>query len=486
VLVVAIESLRDAGRAALRAQRAVTVGTELEKSVVSLENGLRGYVATGRESMLAPFTVARVQYPRHVGRLEALAMDDPSLRAEARGIAQQVDDYVNLWALPLLSVARDDLEVARSVIGNSTGRNRVEGIRRSFDAMFAHARAEALRREHSAATRVDVAEKMGIAGIPLVIALCGLLAWLLRRGVVRPVEKVARGTETIAAGDYTARVPDDRQDELGDLARAFNAMAQSLESHRIELARRTGELERSNRELEDYASVTSHDLQGPLVTIGMYADLLARRSADDPEGRELAEAIRDGSARMRALVRDLLAYSRLDRRPGRQEPVSLEGTVREAREALAGPLRSAGAEVVVAGPLPIVTGDPARLAQLVQNLLSNAIKFTDGEPPLVEIAAVAGPDGMAQVTVADNGIGMSPEQTEVIFRPFHRLHTDERFDGTGIGLAVCQKIVDQHGGRIWAEGRPGEGATFHFTLPLEGAGHPDEGKPAAVAPGARV
>ena len=479
VLLIAIEGLRDAGRAAVRAQQAVTVGTELQRSVVNLENGLRGYVGTGSLSQLEPFEAARRQYPIEVRRLQALAKDDPQLSMEVNAIAAQVRDYVDLWAVPLLGVASDDLEVARSVIVNETGRQRVRDIRAGFSRMFDRARAEAQRKEDRAESRTDLATALGIAGIVLVLAISIGLAALLRRIVLRPVEQVAQATETVAGGDYSARVPDDRSDEIGDLARSFNAMAESLERTRGELAQRAEELERSNRELEDYASVTSHDLQGPLVTVGMYAEMLAQRLHGEPEARQLAENIREGAAGMRRLVRELLLYARLERRAAEQEPVALSDTVQEALDNLAGPIRGAGAEIDV-GELPVVMGDPARLVQLVQNLLTNAIKFTDDDSPRVEVRARR-EDGMAVVSVRDNGIGLDPAKTEVIFRPFHRLHSGDRYAGTGIGLAVCHKIVDQHGGRIWADSRPGTGATFSFTLPL--ADEPD-GRPPAdeVAP----
>jgi light-regulated signal transduction histidine kinase (bacteriophytochrome) len=258
-------------------------------------------------------------------------------------------------------------------------------------------------------------------------------------------------------------------------------MAESLERSRIELAHRAEELERSNRELEDYASVTSHDLQGPLVTVGMYSEMLAQRLRDDPDARQLAENIRDGAAGMRKLVRELLAYARLERRQAEPEPVRLDDALREALDNLAGPIVDARAEVE-AEPLPVVLGDPPRLVQLLQNLLTNAIKFTADEAPRVDVSASRA-GNMAVVSVRDNGIGLDPTKTEVIFRPFHRLHAADRYAGTGIGLAVCQKIVDQHGGRIWAESAPGEGATFRFTVPwVDGVQAPtSESEP--VAPG---
>jgi signal transduction histidine kinase len=464
VLVLAIEQLRDAGKAAVRAQQAVTVGTELQKSVVNLENGLRGYVGTGRVRLLDPFEEARRQYPEEVRELEVLARDDPALRAEVRQISGEISDYVDLWAIPLLGVAEDDLEVARSVIVNQTGRMRVERIRSGFRRMFARARAEAQRREQKADRRSRIAVGLGIFGIFLVLSIAVAAAWMLRRVVLRPVKDVAEATETVGAGDLTTRVPADRPDEIGDLARAFNDMAASLERSRVELADRAEDLERSNRELEDYASITSHDLQGPLVTVGMYAEMLCQRLEKDPEARQLAANIRDGAAGMRRLVRELLAYARLERRAIEPEPVALDRLVREALDSLAGPIADAEADVRVE-PLPVVMGDPARLIQLLQNLLTNAIKFTGASSARVEVFSRRDGD-MAVISVRDHGIGLDPDKTEVIFRPFHRLHGAERYAGTGIGLAVCQKIVDQHGGRIWAESEPGQGATFNFTLRL--------------------
>jgi signal transduction histidine kinase len=306
----------------------------------------------------------------------------------------------------------------------------------------------------------------------LVIFVAGGVVALLRRQVLRPISRVASASGAVASGNLTVRVATRRLDELGALARAFNTMAASLERNQAELAERAQDLERSNRELEDYASVTAHDLQGPLVTIGMYAGLLSKRLEGDEESRALAEHIRAGAERMRALTRDLLAYARLERETTAADPVELDVVVRDTLEALAGPLRDRRAEVV-AEELPAVCGDAARLRQVFQNLLTNAIKFTDGRPPHVSITGGEDADGMVRVSVRDDGIGFAPGQAELIFRPFQRLHSADRYEGTGIGLAVCQKIVEQHGGRIWAEGEPGEGATFSFTLPRLDVAEPE-------------
>lgn len=485
VLVIAIGGLRSAGEGALRAQQAVTVATELERSVVALENGLRGFVATNEEKDLRPFTVARDQYPRQVRRLQALAGDDPRLRAIARRASTLISDYVGLWALPLLELAREEPKVARALLDDQKGRERVTDIRRQLRKLSGRADAEAAGTASAANTRADVAVAMGLAGIVLVVLVAFGVVALLRRKVLAPISEVAGASGAVAAGDLSVRVATERTDELGALARTFNAMATSLERNQAELATRAQDLERSNRELEDYASVTSHDLQGPLVTIGMYAGLLEKRLAGDPDARKLAAHIRAGAERMRALTRDLLAYARLEKEAGASEPVELDVLLGETLESLAGPLSDRDAQVV-AEELPTVYGDAARLRQVLQNLLANAIKFSDADArPRVEITGTLLDDGTARIDVRDDGIGFAPGQAELIFRPFQRLHAADRYEGTGIGLAVCQKIVEQHGGRIWAEGEPGAGATFSFVLPAVGHPEPDRDHPGLVGATAR-
>jgi signal transduction histidine kinase len=277
---------------------------------------------------------------------------------------------------------------------------------------------------------------------------------------------VADATGRLAAGDLAARVPARRRDEIGDLARGFNAMADSLQRSRDELERSNGELLRSNAELEQFASVTSHDLQAPLTTISMYTELIERKHASDLNGgMALVHGIRHATQEARMLIRDLLEYSRAGRGDLTLERVSMSGVVDRALEALAGPIEEAGARVTVQ-PLPVVQADEANLARVFQNLIGNAIKFTDGGTPEVTIGADREGDRW-RFWVADDGIGMEPRDAERIFQPFRRLHGEEAYPGTGIGLAICERIVNQHGGRIWVVSRPAEGSVFSFTLPAE-------------------
>lgn len=225
------------------------------------------------------------------------------------------------------------------------------------------------------------------------------------------------------------------------------------------------ELERVNRELEEFAYVAGHDLQEPLRMVGIYSEMLLRRfPGADAEAREYAGFVRHGVERMEQLIQDLLTYSRVIH----TEDVPAGGA--DLNRALADALKTLDARIteskakVSATPLPLVSGDPSQFTQVFQNLLSNALKYRrPGLAPEIDISARR--DGAEWIiSVRDNGIGFEPQYAQKIFGLFKRLYKDE-FSGTGLGLAICQRIVERYGGRIWAVGSPGTGATFHFALP---------------------
>ncbi|MFL5896657.1 MAG: sensor histidine kinase [Thermoleophilaceae bacterium] len=466
LLVFAVVEQRDAGRLALRSQEAITAGTELEKTVISLETGLRGYVGSGRQRSLEPWNAGLKVYPAQVRRLARLVSDEPNQQREVRAIKEQIDDYVNLWASPLLSVARQRLPVAQNVIVTGTGRARIDTIRSSFQKLFTQERAVAQAREQRAEKRSHRGIVAGVGGLFLLVLLAVGAAIYFRRAIVTPVLVVAQASRQLAEGDMSTRVPAMRDDELGDLANAFNTMADSLQTSSAALADRSRELERSNRELEQFASVTSHDLQAPLATISMYAQLLDQRHAGELNGgRQLVDGINAATVKARTLIRDLLEYSRAGRGELLNEPIEMAAVAGEALEMLAGPIQQSGADVTVED-LPVILGDPRKLRQVFLNLISNALKFAEDAPVVRISAEIQG--ATAVLAVADKGIGMDPSQAERIFQPFHRLHGEEDYPGTGIGLAVCERIVEQHGGRIWAQSAPGQGSTFRFTLPVAG------------------
>ena len=229
------------------------------------------------------------------------------------------------------------------------------------------------------------------------------------------------------------------------------------------------ELARSNAELEQFAYVASHDLQEPLRMVASYTQLLGKRYGDRLEGdaKEFMAFIVDGAARMKQLIEDLLAYSRVGRRAMALKPVKMEAVMARVRTNLRGALEDSAGELTH-DALPVVAGDESQLVQLLQNLAGNALKFHGEAAPRVHVSC-AERDGEWEFTVQDNGIGIEPQYFERIFMVFQRLHDKGQYPGTGIGLAICKKVVDRHGGRIWVESAPGKGSRFHFTLPKHAA-----------------
>jgi PAS domain S-box-containing protein len=235
-----------------------------------------------------------------------------------------------------------------------------------------------------------------------------------------------------------------------------------------ELRRSAAELARSNRDLQQFAYVASHDLKEPLRMVTSYLQLLEERYGDrlDAEGKEFCGFAVNGARRMHSLINDLLEYSRVDTQERELKPTESQTVFDHALQNLKTAVEESGA-VVTHGDLPRVRADSSQLAQLLQNLIGNAIKFRGEEAPRIHVMAEA-QDAWWRFSVADNGIGIDPRYHHRIFQIFQRLHGGRTYPGTGVGLAICQKIVERHGGSIWVESAPGRGSTFFFTLPREG------------------
>lgn len=233
------------------------------------------------------------------------------------------------------------------------------------------------------------------------------------------------------------------------------------------LAIKVQQLAEANERLEQFAYVASHDLREPLRMISAYIALLDRRYADrlDDDGREFLEIVRDGAQRLDRMVLDLLEYARIGRTSEIFEPVSMAEAIDTAITNLQPKIDLTSAEIRVGAHLPMVIGCRSDLTRLAQNLIDNALKYRRSDrTPVIVIDATHGKDAWT-MSVSDNGIGIAPEYFDRIFAIFQRLHPRDKYEGSGIGLAICRRIVENHGGRIWVESEPGKGSTFLFTLP---------------------
>jgi len=252
----------------------------------------------------------------------------------------------------------------------------------------------------------------------------------------------------------------------GDVASLRGAVQDITERKRREqrLEELVGRLETSNERLEQFAYAASHDLQEPLRMVSSYLQLIEQRYGDalDEDGEEFLEYAVDGAERMRDMIDGLLKYSRVETRGDPLEPVELDAVFQNVLEDLQMRVDESDAEIS-AEPLPRVEGDAGQLRQVFQNLVKNAIEYSGDEPPRIRVSAERdGPEWI--VSVRDEGIGIEPEYRERVFEVFERLHDSGDYSSTGVGLALCERIIERHGGRIWVESEPGKGSTFHFTV----------------------
>ena len=311
----------------------------------------------------------------------------------------------------------------------------------------------------------------------------GLIFFAIGR-VLKPIKDLTQGAQRIAGGDFGHTIVARTGDEVQALAEQFNTMAQELKESYSGLERKVEErteelrqseealgqyaedLARSNSDLQQFAYVASHDLQEPLRMVSSYTQLLARRYKGrlDSDADEFIGYAVDGATRMQTLINDLLAYSRLGTPVKSFEAVDCNGLLDQVMADLRPSVEESDAEISYAN-LPTVNADRSQLAQVFQNLIGNAIKFSGEEPPLIQVSA--GRLGAEwRFSVSDNGIGIEPEYADRIFVIFQRLVTRDQYPGTGIGLAICKKIVENHGGRIWFESQPGKCTTFFFLIPV--------------------
>ncbi|GJF33200.1 histidine kinase [Kitasatospora sp. NE20-6] len=472
-----------------RTSPALIAAGRLETALVDQESGIRGYSLTGRAEFLEPYTLGLAAQRQEEGTLRGLLAGDDDAAASLDALQRAAGAWQRQVAAPVAS-APPGAPVA--VSGSSA-----EEAKRSFDAVrTATGRLQAGLREdrvHDRRALDDVrAQRNVVFGsiAAVILALAVLVFEAMRRGVTGPLGRLNEDADAVAGGDFDHAIGATGPEDLRRLARSVEAMRHRLvdeiasaDRARARLAEQTADLQRSNAELEQFAYVASHDLQEPLRKVASFCQLLERRYAEqlDDRARQYIAFAVDGANRMQTLINDLLEFSRVGRVHKSHATVDLEALLGSTEDALGVQVEEAGA-VVTHDPLPTVEGDRTQLGILLQNLVSNAVKFRSPDrPPKVHVS-VGRAGRNWEVAVSDNGIGIAPEFEEKVFVIFQRLHTRDAYPGNGIGLAMCKKIVEFHGGTIGIDRGHTPGTRIVFTLPVRDD-TADDPQPASTADG---
>jgi len=474
--VIAIVRLTNARNTVLdRNGPAVLAQLALNTALVNQESGLRGFVLTGREQFLSPYRDGRISEREQYAALDRYLTGDDmaAARRDTARVKVRAAAWHEHYAAPVIQAIRAHGSDAPEAPPPSMGRRLFERLRRSLAQQadsLGHVRTAGRTHFRSMANFLTAAF---IAIVVLVvIGIAGALL-ALRVTITRPLRLLGRSVRRVSRGEFDhgiarsgARDVVALGDDVDSMRRRIVAELSSLREAHDRLDEQARELTRSNAELEQFAYVASHDLQEPLRKVASFCQLIEQRYEDqlDERGKQYIAFAVDGAKRMQQLINDLLAFSRVGR-AGAEQVVSGDEVLRQALASLGHAIEDSGARIE-AGPLPSVCGEPALLAAVFQNLIGNALKFHgNGGPPHVAISAERR-GGEWVFTCADDGIGIEPEYAERIFMIFQRLHPKDAYAGTGIGLAMCRKIVEYHGGRIWLDTEaPDARTTFRFTLP---------------------
>jgi signal transduction histidine kinase len=466
------------------------------------ETGLRGFLlAKGREEFLEPYRSGRSTERDALADTARLLEGDSRLLDQLAQVQAAAREWHRRVAVPAIREARSGDGVSRDTIADvEQGRELFDAIRDELTAL----QEPVLAGRDAAGDDLEDAQRQ--LQVVLTAALVGLMliaaaTWqALRRWVTDPLARLGAAADRVEAGELSRAIEvEDAPTEIATLAAQVEGMRirilqefalaeqsrqEALQAREL-IEEQAEDLRRSNAELEQFAYVASHDLQEPLRKVASFCQLIERRYKGqlDERGEQYIEFAVDGAKRMQQLINDLLAFSRVGRSGAELEPVDLGQVLAQALRQLAALIEETEAEVTH-DPLPTVRGDASLLVQLLQNLVGNGLKFRSEEAPRVHIGVrrVEGgeADDVWEFTCSDNGIGIDPQYEDKIFVIFQRLHGRDSYGGTGIGLAMCKKIVEHHGGRLWLDperpGSDGTGATFRWTLPVADEQPPDAGQ----------
>ncbi|SCL40562.1 HAMP domain-containing protein [Micromonospora pallida] len=455
---------------------------ELLNALLDQETAVRGYAVSGDRQDLVPYDSGVRLEQERTESMGRLAEDFPGIRRDLDAVRAQAEQWRRTVAVPVIAAVEQEGTAAAQALITDQTRQQFDQLRASVARLDAEITAE---REAGARniqrTGNQLVVLLIIAALVVVVAGTVLLV-SLERMVVRPLTGLADQVREVAEGDYQHHISGSGPPEFRQLADDVDAMRRKIARdlaevrearERIEwvndqLQKQAEELVRSNRDLEQFAYVASHDLQEPLRKVASFCQLLQRRYAgqlDERADQYIAFAV-DGAQRMQRLINDLLAFSRIGRLTTGFTEVDLNKVMGDVAGQTEAARQYADAELTWS-ELPTIRGEEPLLTNLLANLVSNSVKFRRPDvPPKVHVSARLCDDEW-EITCRDNGIGIEPEFADKIFVIFQRLHSKDAYPGTGIGLAIVKKIAEYHGGRVWVDTDTDteEGTAIRFTLP---------------------
>ncbi|KUF18768.1 sensor histidine kinase [Streptomyces silvensis] len=453
---------------------ALSTAIRLESAILNQETGIRGYGLTGTPGFIAPYERGLTEQRTSSARLAELLADDRSALDDLKAVQESTARWQRRIARPVAAAkpgAPSPLAAERAAEGKAA----FDRVRANLNRQQERLRADRLRARDDLMSTMTLRNWVfGAIGL-VILFLTAVVFEGLRRGINRPLERLGADARTVAGGDFDHPISPTGPADLRRLSGEIDSMRRRLvrelaftEEARVRLDAQAADLQRSNAELEQFAYVASHDLQEPLRKVSSFTQLLQRRYGGqlDERADQYIDFAVDGANRMQTLINDLLDFSRVGRLHNAHQSVDLDKVLEQTLSALSVGIEESGA-TITHDPLPSLVADPTQMGMLWQNLIGNAVKFRrPGEPPKIHVTA--GREGdLWRFTVTDNGIGIEPEYADKVFVIFQRLHTKDAYSGSGIGLAMCKKIVEFHGGTIAVDQTHRGGARIVFTLTPE-------------------
>ena len=439
-----IESMRNH-----TAKQAVAV--DLQIDFAALLMSVNDYIITGKQGYREEYFKQKDTVRKHLRELRAVSLTDherahlDTVENNIRGVEAYADSILNIRVVPTEGHLASLMETMDYQYGQRVS-SQLTGLYETIGEIV-----------QAQAGEMVILDRRGflytLIAFLIAFPIAVIVVWLTMNRISRPLLRLVHMAERITMRDFSARLKAETEDEIGVLVEAFNAMAE--------------EIRRRYDELESFAYIVAHDLKNPITGIRGMTEMTLTDAGNtlDAESKENLSIVIQASNSMMALINDLLDFARAGKIEFAREPVPMNEILDDVQRDMLFFIRERKAEIVVPQDLPAIRCDPIRFSQIWKNLLSNAIKYNENPAPRVEITCDSSQPRFHTFDVKDNGIGLDEKDYETIFHPFKRAHTKDRYEGTGIGLAIVKRVVDFHGGRIWVTSRRGEGTTFHFTLP---------------------